>query len=404
MAVIKQGLKGSNIIGSNSQKNSLPSDNSQPAYGKVFGVVNGINLPTPKMYEKVNGRLGTIFYLDINTSKNIESLLTDSFLDTCLIAYPLISNESYYPLLEEIVELVKGPSVDSINSTNNINITYWGRIVNLFGNNQSNIQSKNPEPILGKTFRENENIKNLINYEGDYILSGRKGNSIRFSSTVGLYSSTNSPNYNEWSLTGQNGSPILILSNGHNYTSTKSLFYVEQINKDDSSIYLTSTQSIPIDTENNLKSPLLGEPIKPNKYFESQVILNANRILLNSKKDEIILLSKTNSIIKSKGISIIGDSVEIISNDIYLGKNTNGDLPSEPALLGSRALDMMEALIDTLEGLSNDLSSAVDSNGAPIAAAQVASENLNSKLTEIRKYIDPSNSKEYIASNQVFLS
>jgi len=405
MAVVKQGLKGSNLISTNVRKTSPDNSSSQPSYGKVFGIVNGVNLPTPEMYSKAKGRLGTIFYLDVNTSKNINGTLTNDFLNTCLMAYPLSPNVQYYPLLQEVVELKPAPSIDNPNTNNSTPTIYWSRVINISGDSQQNAQSQNPTSSLGKTFEETQNNKNLVSYEGDYILSGRKGNSIRFSSTVGLYSIPGLPNYNEWSLVGKNGDPILVLSNGHDYSSNSSSLYVEQINKDASSIYLTSTQALPIELDSSgLKSPLIGEPITPTKYNNPQVILNGDRILINSKRDEIMLFSKTNTILKSPVINLVGSSIELLSNDIYLGKNTNGDLPSEPALLGSKALDMIEILIDALETLSNDLTNAVDSNGFPIAAAQVASEKLSSKLEEVRKYIDPSNPKEYIASNQVFLS
>ncbi len=406
MAVIKQGLKGSNLISNDVRKiTSGESSKSSPNYGKVFGVVNGINLPTPKMYEKAKGRLGTVFYLDVNTAKNINGTLTDSFLDTCLMAYSISPNTQYYPLLQEVVELKPAPSIDNPNSTDNLFIVYWSRVISISGDSQQNVQSINPTSSLGKTFEENQNNKNLVSYEGDYILSGRKGNSIRFSSTVGSYSIPGLPNYNEWSLVGKQGSPILILSNGHNYSSTSSSLYTEQINRDDSSIYLTSTQVLPIELDSTgLKSPLFGEPVSREKYSNPQVVLNGDRILINSKRDEIMLFSKTNTILKSNGIDLIGNSIELISNDIYLGKQSNGDLPDEPVLLGGKTLNMLSSLIDALKELSNDLSAAVDSNGAPITAIQTATSNLNSKLSEIEKYIDPNSSKEYIASNQVFVS
>jgi hypothetical protein len=37
---------------------------------------------------------------------------------------------------------------------------------------------------LGSTFQEKTNIYPLLSYEGDYIMEGRWGNSIRFGSTV----------------------------------------------------------------------------------------------------------------------------------------------------------------------------------------------------------------------------
>jgi hypothetical protein len=406
MAVVKQGLKGSNLISNNNRKTTSSDGASKISYGKVFGVVNGINLPTPKMYDKVKGRLGTVFYLDAEAAKTNNGIpFNDNFLDTCLIAYPSEPNIQYYPLLQEIVKLAPAPSIDTPNIRTTTSTIYWSRVINISGDSQQNAQSQNSDSSLGKTFEEDSNNKNLISYEGDYILSGRKGNSIRFSSTVGLYSIPGVPNYNEWSSVGKNGSPILILSNGHNYNSYPSILYTEQINRDASSIYLTSTQTLPIEIDSTgLKSPLIGEPVSPEKYNNPQVILNGDRILINSKKDEILLFSKTNTILKSNGINLVGNSIELLSNDIYLGKNSNGDLPSEPALLGQKTIDMFEDLVSSMQLFLNSISSAVDSNGVPIAAIKSAADKFNQDLERVSDKLDPDNIDKFIASNQVFIT
>ena len=406
MAVLKQGFKGSNLISNNNRKTTSTEGSSKPTYGKVFGVVNGIDLPTPKMYDKAKGRIGTIFYLDAEAAKTINGTpFNDAFLNTCLMAYSLDPKIQYYPLLQEIVELKQAPSIDAPNIKNQTPTIYWSRVVNVSGDSQQNAQSQNANSILGKTFEEDSNNKNLVSYEGDYTLYGRKGNSIRFGSTVGLYSIPGLPNYNEWSLVGKNGSPILILSNGHNYSSTTSPLYTEQINKDASSIYLTSTQVLPIELDSTgLKSPLIGEPISPEKYSNPQVILNGDRILINSKRDEIMLFSKTNTILKANGINLVGNSIELSSNDIYLGKKTNGDLPSEPVLLGAKTIDMFEDLISYMQTFLNSISPATDSNGVPIAAIKAAADKFSQDLEKVSDKLDPDNTGKYIASNQVFIT
>jgi len=406
MAVVKQGLKGSNLISNNIRKTDISNNNNNTSYGKTFGVVNGINLPTPKMYNKVNGRIGTIFYLDANSSKLIDGEpFNDDFLDTCLIAYSLNPNIHYYPLIGEIVEIKQAPSIDSINTPgNDINAFYWAQVINLFGNEQQNSQLTNPNSILGKTFTESDNNKNLIAYEGDHILSGRKGNSIRFGSTVGILSIPGLPNYNEWSLIGKEGDPILILSNGHNYSSTSSSLYVEQINKDASSIYLTSTQALPIETNSEgIESPIYGIPVDPGKYNNSQIILNGDRILVNSKRDEIMLLAKTNTILKANNINIVGNSVQLSSENVYLGKNNN-DLPDEPVLLGYKTIDLLIDFISVIQDFTNSASPSVDSNGAPIASLKMAADRLNVDLDKIKEKLNMNNSDIYIASKKVYVS
>ncbi len=403
---LKYGLKGSNQI-SNPVKNKTTGKNNgtTPIYGKIFGVVNGINLPTVKMYEKANKRIGAVFYKDYYASRIEDGSLTDDFLDTCNIAYPFYSNIQDYPLLNEIVLILQGTSIGSqVKRDIKSDIPYWLCTINLWGNSEQNAQSSNDGTPLGKTYNENGNIKNLISYEGDYILSGRTGQSIRFGSTVGLYSNPDNPNFNEWSKVGNNGSPIVILSNGLNFNSKPQSLYSEQINRDASSIYLTSTQALPIELDSSgLKSPLIGEPVLPDTYNNSQVILNGDRILINSKKDEVMLFSKTNTILKANGINLVGNSIELKSNDIYLGNNGN-NLPDEPVLLGFKVIDLLSELIEAIQTFTTNTSPSVDSTGAPIAALKLAADRLNTDLDKVKDMLKSENTDKYIASNQVFVS
>ncbi len=94
-------------------------------------------------------------------------------------------------------------------------------------------------------FKLNALIKRLQPYEGDMILQGRFGNSIRFGSTINTEKITRK---NNWSNEGQIGSPITIISNGHQTISTnieeEYEHTVENINQDNSSIWLCSDQQI----------------------------------------------------------------------------------------------------------------------------------------------------------------
>jgi len=399
---LKYGLKGSNQI-SNPVKKKTTEQNeaSISSYGKVFGVVTGINLPTAKMYEKANKRVGAVFYKDYYASRTENGSLTDDFLNTCFY-----SNIQDYPLLSEIILILPGASIGSQTKKDTKgDISYWLCTVNLWGNSEQNAQSSDSNSPLGKTYNENGNIKNLITYEGDYILSGRTGQSIRFGSTVGLYSNPDNPNYNEWSKIGDNGSPILILSNGLSFNSTPQPLYSERINKDASSIYLTSTQALPIEIDSTgLKSPLIGEPTSPDSYNSSQVVLNGDRILINSKKDEVMLFSKTNTILKGNGINLVGNSIQLTSNDIYLGKNTDGSLPLEPVLLGFKVIDLLSDLVKALQTFTTTASPSVDSTGAPIPTLKAAADRLNTDLEKVKDMFKPENTDKYIASNQVFIS
>jgi hypothetical protein len=65
-------------------------------------------------------------------------------------------------------------------------------------------------------FNENSLIESILPFEGDYILEGRFGNTLRFGSTNKINTGENF-----WSDSGKNGDPITILTNGHKFGSGK---------------------------------------------------------------------------------------------------------------------------------------------------------------------------------------
>ena len=151
------------------------------------------------------------------------------------------------------------------------------------------IKDGGTEINLGRTFIERSNIKPLQSFEGDIIYEGRWGQSLRFGSTV-----NNSSISNPWSSAGTDGDPITILRNNQYDDGLDPWIpQVENINVEQSSIYLTSTQKIPINVASkNYSSFIEGlEPISPEEYSGEQIILNSGRILFNSKSDDILLSS-----------------------------------------------------------------------------------------------------------------
>ena len=104
------------------------------------------------------------------------------------------------------------------------------------------------EPKPGNTFEEKSNIRNLFPNEGDVIIEGRFGNSIRFGSTA-KQSKENKNVESPWSTEGQEGNPITIIRNGQSQVDLpfNNWFPIyEDIQNDDSSIYMTSGQTIPV--------------------------------------------------------------------------------------------------------------------------------------------------------------
>ena len=345
---------------------------------KVFGVVLSENTPTKEMFNKAGGfnGVGAIFYLDYESSKQYNSV----DLSTCKIAIPLNANVKSYPLAGEIVLIIDGPSFDSQISAASIKKYYLGPF-NVWNNSQQN------SPInigLGKTFTENADVRPLEPFEGDFIIQGRTSNGMRFGSTTKSRS-----NINEWSSIGNNGDPITILVNGYVTTDTSSLSpNVEEINKEKSSIYMTSTQKIPLVPDASIINPRVNT-VQPYNYVSSQLILNSDRITLNSKKDEVLLFAKTNIELNSDNIINInaGKVAHINSPFIALGINTDGSYPNEAVLLGNQTIIAFDRILNALQNLAYYLKQASTQDG-PIVGCSMASTQLSADLKGICDQLD----------------
>jgi hypothetical protein len=363
-----------------------------PTTGRVYGVVTTENTPTAAMFKKVGGfnAIGTIFYLNYNESIGVVGSMDDAFLDGCSIAKPISSQIANYPVLHELVNILNLPSSDTQQSPGSTFPYYT--LINLWNSVQQNAQPANINANLGITFVENSNIRSLLPFEGDYIIQGRQGGSIRFSSTTKLYSDKN-----EWSSIGNEDSPIAIITNGLKFDPKKN-YYVEQINKDDSSLYLTSTQQLPLQTDRTGVLNPLTNPIEASKYFNPQAILNSDRIILNSKKDEVMLFAKTNVEISTKNIINLnaGDRVHLNSDRVFLG-TVNNQLPTENIVLGGKLHDLLLNLMDALHEFGTGLSSVVGSpEGAPAADIISAARGLCNSIDRLE------NNLEGILSQQNF--
>ena len=383
----------SSIANTNSNTNNT---NNNPSYqvGRVYGVVTTENTPTKKAFESVGGYsgIGTIFFKYYNQSK--DDIVDIEEIDTLPRAVPLYPQNQYIPLVNELVYLIDLPSSTAQINSNSIQKYYI--TINLWNNPQQNAQPSYNSDFLGTTFSENPNIRPLIPYQGDYIVVGRQGSALRFSTTTRI----GNPNQNEWSDVGSEADPIVILTNGFNFDPSKQ-YYTEQINKDASSIYLTSTQKIPIQTD---KSGLLNNLTRPQNisdYFDSsQAILNADRVVINSKKDEVMLFAKTNVEINTKNVINLNANtrVHLNTDSIFLGPYDPSALP-QPVLLGKETIILFEKILGSLTSLADYLSKSVGvSEGTPMLNLVNAGAELFSNLEKAYDLL------ENIPSKRIFIA
>ena len=211
----------------------------------------------------------------------------------------------------------------------------------------------------GNTFSR-KSISPIQPYEGDILIEGRNGNSIRFSSTL----TTNYPSnyyYKSPSWIGSDtsaGDPIIILSN-RTLNKSKKEFVVENINSDASSLYLTTTQTIP-----DLK---LSKDLTVYNTFsnQSQLIGVGDRVILRAKKDIALIDSEKAIVLNTPGEIKIGDDS------------------------ADQAMVHGEILYQIILKLANAIGSGGTASGAMVTT------NAASVLTEIYELLPELKSKQY---------
>lgn len=226
--------------------------------------------------------------------------------------------------------------------------------------NQKPVQTKSND----KKYNVNEKIKFLNPKEGDTIISGRVGNTIRFS---------------EFFLTedDKTSSPSIFIRNKQNpELDSKPIGTLidEDINKDGTSMYITSGK-VKIPFVETIKKTKIGFKDYPtsDKLKGDQLFINSDRILLSAKASEFIIFGKGNTGVITDGTFSVDSAKDIYlhtdknvtihskganqiffnsdNGKIYLGKNTGeGDVGADvqKMVLGGELVQIMSDLIDAI--------------------------------------------------------
>jgi len=348
-------------------------DNSDPALFKTLGEWNG---------------LGTIEFQEVNNP------LDSPFYST---ASPLNPNSKNFPLINEIVFLITLPDT-GIGGLTSASKSYYINPVALWNHPHHNAYPLNIDTLppsqqqyyvqtalgsvrrvtdqstkinLGKTFIEKSNIHPLLPFEGDVIYEGRWGNSIRLSSTI-KDKESDSPQ-NDWSQgDSTSGDPIIVIRNGQGDNSPEGwLPITEDINKDLSSIYLTSTQKIDLTSTStdytSYNDSGYDKPTNSNVYSNKQIILNSGRLVFNSSEDHILLSSaKSINLNSLESVNIDTNKFITSAEKILLGPTSQA---TEPLLLGDTTVQFLRELTRTLKALNSSLAvltTTTPSPGSPI--------------------------------------
>lgn len=374
------------------------------------------------------GGIGTIQYQLVSTPTS--PIVSNQSLSSNL-AKPLFPQLKNYPLVNELVILFRLPTTGDSQATGTYNYYYlnsigiWNHpeqngIPNVYSTNTTespsqnksndsielgNIQQPSDTPFQldlngnsGGNFIEKGNIRPILSFIGDQIFEGRFSNSLRLGSTSPSQGSV----VNNWSTTGEIGSPITILRNGQpkDLGEPGWLPITENINTDLSSIYLTSTQQIPIEisvassttgggTSVPFSDIIKETPQSPQSYNQQQIILNSGRLIFNTNVDSILMSSQKSIAMESVeglGIKSLEGNVNLLSPKgiVSLGRQN----ASESLVLGDAFMTQFSNLLDNLNILLTAL------NGEPLIPAAAASSLLiQTSIDDIKKKIPNLTSK-----------
>ncbi len=259
--------------------------------------------PHPK-YAKDGSNIGMIQVRFIPGDRGVP-------LENLNWATPLESSIREYPLKNELVlvfySLGRLFYTKRINSTNKITESSWPGLSQRFSSKVS-AQQKNDSAIIaagggkayeptklqasftvGNEFRENPDVRMVRPFEGDLIIQGRFGSILRFGSN--LFSNPNvsvlQPNL------------LLTVGQGKNKksstsTSTAYSLVYEDINNDKSCIWMVTDEKVVLNpaTKNSIAHLRSAEISNSKNYTGAQIFVNSDRVIVNSKQNEISLFSK----------------------------------------------------------------------------------------------------------------
>ena len=388
--------------------------------------------------------------------------------ESLIWAIPLDSSMTSVPVLNEIVHVVKIFDkyyyTNRVNTKNGCNTSADFRYEQTYGKKIENrsystvklsgpksrfdsMDGKTPSGfngILGNYFWFNKNIRNLRRFEGDTVLEGRFGQSIR----MGAYDENrkNDSGHNDNYLSGDEkfggGNPMILIRNRQRpvaQMSAQSLhpllntilpisssiseknvcgYILEDINNDGSSIHMTSGK-----TESTFKttcykkcfssstaeeqpkfSPPTSTPFQMPKFSGDQIVINSDRLIFSSRFGESLHFSKKRYSIITDGEFAVDSHEQIVlttnsktvinSPAIYLGEY---DITSEPALLGQTTVDWLYDLCEWILAHTHYYNHSHPGAGG-------ASPNTTQLPVQLKKLKDLRDTLHTLMSRRVFLT
>lgn len=356
----------------------IPFTNTPIFFGRVVHVIHSTDDPYCKDPSMVNG----IYYRPLGSEGDESNVTSFPF------AYQGSSQHRTLPLVKEVVKLESGASLSSLKDSRKPT-TYWKEVVNIWNSPHHNAAPDTSqygwEEDLLKGFPERKDINPLKANPGDTLIEGRLGQSIRLGniqSTAGDINST---------------SPTIIISNGQIQTDNGIDLIEENINEDFNSLYFLSNHSTDLIAANKKQASYVGKTPSTDQYKGNQTLLNAGRIVLNAKEENILLFAK-------EAIGVSGNTLHLDAenyicldgNTIFLGeKSLKAETGAEPVLRGNQ----MSLWLDDLLSVISDL--GVACSASPIEQLRQVGPSLIQTAVDLSTKLNSTDSP--VKSKKVFV-
>mgnify|MGYP001070400580 CR=1 FL=1 len=295
--------------------------------------------------------------------------ISNSGLDDFVSIRPLDANIKEYPYPGEhvIVASYYGEKyyTQKLNINNSVNINSFPALSKVYDIWSNEVYKENL-PIV-----RNEKIRQIDVEEGDITFNGRFGNSIRLGSNVKEIKIDGKVKED----TGKENSPNVIIRAGQGVEETVRFKPVkEDINKDDSSLWMTTDQVVPFERSSDKAHGLTV----PKQYDGKQILINSDRIVFNSKLNSIHAFSKNE-------ISMAADIRMNLESPIV---NLADREATEPAIAGDQLMDnviwpIVDALVEFANGIAPTMATCIDIV-IPLDFINSPSKTLASNLTALK--------------------
>lgn len=214
-----------------------------------------------------------------------------------------------------------------INSTDDLVLhqfpKLWARKGRIGGSGgQRKADREEPGYTFPKTPKKTENIQI---FEGDDLLEGRFGASLRMGSTVTGGDMSVYEKKPTWKGSA-NGDPLMILrvkkpeggtsqaGNTAKKYRSKNKYTIEDLETDEASIYLATTQtlnSLKGGFDKNMDVKKLG-----NYQGKGQIVVDSERVVVNAKKDMLFLIGAKEAILTGKKVLFQSDKYKVDLDDL----------------------------------------------------------------------------------------